>query len=49
MERISYDRLTHLRHYLKALLIRAKRAALNPAKSRERLRLTPTGSCESRR
>lgn len=38
LERISYDRLTHLPRYLKALLIRAERAALNPAKSQERLR-----------
>jgi len=42
LERISYDRLTHLPRYLKALLIRAERAALNPAKNRERLdRLAP--------
>ena len=38
LERISYDRLTHLPRYLKALLIRAERAALNPAKNQERLR-----------
>jgi ATP-dependent helicase HrpA len=38
LERISYDRLTHLPRYLKALLIRAERAALNPAKDQERLR-----------
>jgi ATP-dependent helicase HrpA len=38
LERIAYDRLTHLPRYLKALLIRAERAALNPAKDRERAR-----------
>ena len=38
LERITYDRLTHLPRYLKALLIRAERAALNPAKDQERLR-----------
>jgi len=38
LERIAYDRLTHLPRYLKALLIRAERAALNPAKDQERLR-----------
>jgi ATP-dependent helicase HrpA len=38
LERIAYDRLTHLPRYLKALLIRAERAALNPAKDRDRLR-----------
>jgi ATP-dependent helicase HrpA len=38
LERISYDRLTHLPRYLKALLIRAERAALNPTKNQERLR-----------
>jgi ATP-dependent helicase HrpA len=38
LERIAYDRLTHLARYLKALLIRAERAALNPAKDQERLR-----------
>jgi len=42
LERVTYDRLTHLPRYLKALLIRAERAALNPAKDQERLRqLTP--------
>ena len=42
LERIAYDRLTHLARYLKGLLIRAERAALNPAKHQERLRqLTP--------
>jgi ATP-dependent helicase HrpA len=35
---VSYERLTHLPRYLKALLIRAERAALNPAKNQERLR-----------
>jgi len=38
LERVTYDRLTHLPRYLKALLIRAERAALNPAKDQERLR-----------
>jgi ATP-dependent helicase HrpA len=38
LERITYDRLPHLPRYLKALLIRAERAALNPAKDQERLR-----------
>ena len=42
LERIAYDRLAHLPRYLKGLLIRAERAALNPAKNRERLdRLAP--------
>jgi ATP-dependent helicase HrpA len=38
LERLPYDRLTHLPRYLKALLIRAERAALNPAKDQERQR-----------
>jgi ATP-dependent helicase HrpA len=38
LERITYDRLPHLPRYLKALLIRAERAALNPAKNQDRLR-----------
>ena len=38
LERIEYDRLPHLQRYLKALLIRSERAALNPAKDQERLR-----------
>jgi ATP-dependent helicase HrpA len=38
LERVTYDQLTHLPRYLKALLIRAERAALNPAKDQERLR-----------
>jgi len=42
LERIAYERLPHLPRYLKALLVRAERAALNPAKDRERLhRLAP--------
>ena len=42
LEHIAYDRLTHLARYLKGLLIRAERAALNPAKHQERLRqITP--------
>jgi ATP-dependent helicase HrpA len=39
LERIEYDRLPHLQRYLKALLVRIDRAALNPAKDQERLRL----------
>ncbi len=38
LERIAYARLIHLPRYLKALLIRHERAALNPAKDQERLR-----------
>jgi ATP-dependent helicase HrpA len=38
LEHIEYERLTHLQRYLKALLIRSERAALNPAKDQERLR-----------
>jgi ATP-dependent helicase HrpA len=38
LERVAYDRLPHLPRYLKALLIRAERAALNPAKNQDRLR-----------
>ena len=38
LERIDYDRLPHLQRYLKALLIRIERAALNPIKEKERLR-----------
>jgi ATP-dependent helicase HrpA len=42
LERTPYERLPHLLRYLKALLIRAERAALNPAKDQERQRqLTP--------
>jgi ATP-dependent helicase HrpA len=42
LERTPYERLPHLPRYLKALLIRAERAALNPLKDQERLRhLTP--------
>ena len=42
LERTPYERLPHLARYLKALLIRAERAALNPLKDQERLRqLTP--------
>jgi ATP-dependent RNA helicase HrpA len=36
--RVAYERLIHLPRYLKALLIRTERAALNPAKDQERLR-----------
>jgi ATP-dependent helicase HrpA len=38
LERVPYDRLPHLPRYLKALLIRAERAALNPVKDQERAR-----------
>jgi ATP-dependent helicase HrpA len=38
LEKISFERLPHLPRYLKALLIRAERAALNPAKDQERAR-----------
>jgi ATP-dependent helicase HrpA len=42
LERIAYDRLAEMPRYLKALLIRAERAALNPAKDLERSdRLAP--------
>jgi ATP-dependent helicase HrpA len=42
LERVSYDRLAHLPRYLKGLLVRAERAAMNPAKNQERLlRLAP--------
>jgi ATP-dependent helicase HrpA len=37
LERITYDRLIHLPRYLKALLLRVERAALNPAKNQQRL------------
>jgi ATP-dependent helicase HrpA len=39
LERTSYERLPHLMRYLKALLVRVERAALNPAKDRERAAL----------
>jgi ATP-dependent helicase HrpA len=38
LEQIEYERLPHLARYLKALLIRAERASLNPAKDQERAR-----------
>jgi ATP-dependent helicase HrpA len=38
LDRIEYTRLPHLVRYLKALLIRSERAALNPAKDQERIR-----------
>jgi ATP-dependent helicase HrpA len=38
LQRLEYERLPHLLRYLKALLIRAERAALNPAKHQERMR-----------
>jgi ATP-dependent helicase HrpA len=37
LNRIEYERLPHLLRYLKALLIRSERAALNPAKDQERV------------
>ncbi|MGE3309291.1 MAG: ATP-dependent RNA helicase HrpA [Limisphaerales bacterium] len=36
---LSFDRLPHLARYLRALQVRAERAALNPAKDRERAAL----------
>lgn len=36
LEQVSYERLPHLTRYLKALLTRAERAALNPVKDQER-------------
>jgi ATP-dependent helicase HrpA len=36
LQGIPFERLNHLSRYLKALLIRAERATLNPAKDRER-------------
>ncbi len=36
LEQIPFDRLPHVPRYLKALLIRLERAALNPAKDQER-------------
>ena len=42
LERVTYERLAELPRYLKGLLIRAERAALNPVKNKERLdRLAP--------
>jgi ATP-dependent helicase HrpA len=38
LERVDYEQLPHLLRYLKALLIRSERAALNPVKDQERLR-----------
>jgi len=38
LERLDYARLVHLARYLKALLVRCERAALNPAKDLERAR-----------
>lgn len=38
LEQITYDRLPHMTRYLKALLTRAERAALNPVKDQERAR-----------
>jgi ATP-dependent helicase HrpA len=39
LETIEFERLAHLPRYLKAILLRAERAALNPAKDREKARL----------
>lgn len=42
LDRTPFERLPHLARYLRALQIRAERAALNPAKDRERAgQLTP--------
>jgi ATP-dependent helicase HrpA len=38
LDRIDYDRMSHLPRYLKGLRIRAERAALNPVKNQERIR-----------
>jgi HrpA-like RNA helicase len=38
LKRVSYDRLPHLPRYLKALLTRIERAAMNPVKDQERQR-----------
>jgi len=38
LERIEYEQLPHLTRYLKALLLRSERAALNPGKDQERQR-----------
>ena len=38
LDRIEYVRLPHLARYLKALLIRSERSALNPVKDQERFR-----------
>ena len=38
LEQIPFDRLPHVPRYLKALLTRLERAALNPAKDQERAR-----------
>jgi len=39
LRRVSFDRLQHFPRYLKALATRAERAALNPVKDQERVRL----------
>ncbi len=42
LESTSFERLTHLPRYLRALLIRLERASINPLKDRERMaRLAP--------
>jgi ATP-dependent helicase HrpA len=38
LEQIPFDRLPHVPRYLKALLTRIERAALNPSKDQERAR-----------
>ena len=38
LRRVPFERLTHLPRYLKALLIRAERASLNPLKEQEKAR-----------
>lgn len=39
LQKTSFERLSHLPRYLKALLVRAERASLNPLKDKERARL----------
>jgi ATP-dependent helicase HrpA len=39
LDRVDFERLPHVSRYLKALQIRAERAALNPVKDQERARL----------
>jgi ATP-dependent helicase HrpA len=38
LRQVGYERLAHVPRYLKALLVRAERAAVNPAKDLEKLR-----------
>ncbi|MGO8699906.1 MAG: ATP-dependent RNA helicase HrpA [Limisphaerales bacterium] len=46
LERLNYDRLPEIPRYLKALLLRIERAAMNPAKHQERLRQLAPYSAE---